>query len=91
MMVVGGINMVNYSRDCRVLFFFSDNKGKAVMMNYERPQHVDDRTLNVEAEINAKDMIKRKLNGAKELLAIGIARTESQHKDIMDEFRKKTK
>ena len=33
-------------------------------------------------------MVKKKLNGAEELVAIAIARSEVQHKDIMIKARK---
>lgn len=80
--------MVDFSKDCSVLFFFENEEGKGIIMNYERHQSVDDYTLTEEAKINAKDMVKKKLNGAKELVAIAIARSEVQHKDIMNKARK---
>lgn len=82
--------MIDFSKDCSVLFFFEkeDKEDELVMMHYERPQHVDDYTLNEEAKVNAKDMIEKKLQGAKELVAIAIARSEMQHKDIMNKAKK---
>ena len=80
--------MVDFSKYCSVLFFFENEEGKGIMMNYERHQSVDDYTLTEEAKINAKDMVKKKLNGAKELAAIAIARSEVQHKDLMNKARK---
>lgn len=80
--------MVDYSKYCSVLFFFENEEGKGIIMNYERHQSVDDHTLTKEAKINAKDMVKKKLNGAEELVAIAIARSEVQHKDIMNKARK---
>ena len=77
--------MIDYTKQCSVLFFFANEKGKVDMMHYERPQYVDDYTLNEEAKENAKDMLKKKLNGANELVAIAIARSEMQHKDIMNQ------
>ena len=76
--------MIDYMKECSVLFFFANDKGKVDMMHYERPQYVDDYTLNKEANENAKDMLNKKLNGAEELVAIAIARSEMQHKDIMN-------
>lgn len=80
--------MVDYSKYCSILFFFENEEGEAIIMNYERHQSVDDYTLTEEAKINAKDMVKKKLNGAKELVAIAIARSEMQHKDIMNKAKK---
>lgn len=80
--------MVDFSKCCSILFFLENEQEELIMMNYERPQYVDDYQLNEEAKVNAKDMIKKKLNGAKELVAIAIARSEIQHKDIMNKARK---
>lgn len=80
--------MIDYMKQCSVMFFFANDKGKVDMMHYERPQYVDDYTLNEEAKENAKDMLKKNLNGAKELIAIAIARSEMQHKDIMNKASK---
>lgn len=80
--------MVDFSKFCSVLFFLENEQEELIIMNYERPQYVDDYELNEEAKVNAKDMIKKKLNGAKELVAIAIARSEIQHKDIMNKARK---
>ena len=44
-------------------------------------------TLTEEAKENAKDMIKKNLNGAKELMAVGIARSEIQWKDMMNQAK----
>jgi len=79
--------MVDYSKYCSVLFFFENEEEKVSIMNYERPQIIDDYTLTEEAKVNAEDMIRRKLNGAKELMAIAIARSEIQHKDIMNKAK----
>ncbi|CDO04295.1 hypothetical protein BN988_02849 [Oceanobacillus picturae] len=79
--------MVDYNNYCSVLFFFENEEGKGIIMNYERSQSVDDNTLTEEAKNNAKDMIKKKLNGANELVAIAIARSEMQHKDIMNKAK----
>lgn len=80
--------MVNFSKDCSVLFFFESEEGKLITLKYERPQILDDNTLNKEAKKNAEDMIKKKLYGAKELIAIAIARNEAQRKDIMNKVEK---
>lgn len=78
--------MVDFSKDCSVLFFFKTEEGEATMLHYERPQYVDDATLDKEARTNANDMLKKKLGGVKELIAIAIARTEIQRKDIMNQI-----
>lgn len=80
--------MVDFSKYCSVLFFFENEEGKPIIMHYERPQSVDDYTLTEEAKINAKDMVKKKLNGAIELAGIAIARSEIQHQDIMNKAKK---
>jgi len=80
--------MVDYRKFCSVLFFFENEKDELVMMHYERPQYVDDHTLNEEAKVNAKDMIEKKMQGAKELLAIAISRSEIQYKEIMNKAKK---
>ena len=79
--------MIDYSKECRVMFFFDNGTDTLLVMHYERPQYVDDITLNEEAKENAKDMIKKNLNGAKELMAIGIARSEIQWKDMMNQAK----
>lgn len=79
--------MVNYKNECSVLFFFVNEQEKLVKFNYERPQYVDDITLNLEARNNAEDILKKKLHGAKELIAIGIARSQKQHDEILKEIR----
>jgi len=78
--------MVDYNIECSVLFFFLNKEDKVLMFNYERPRHVDDITLNIEAEINAQDMLKKELQGAKELIAIGIARSKKQHDEMLKEI-----
>ncbi|WP_423189416.1 hypothetical protein ACO1PF_00445 [Alkalibacterium sp. f15] len=80
--------MIDYNKECSVLFFFLDKQGQLLKFNYQRPQHVDDNTLNIEAEYNAQDMIKKELHGAKELIAIGIARSEKQHDEMLEEIHK---
>lgn len=79
--------MVDFGEKCSVLFFFENKDGEGITMKYERSQAVDDYTLTAEAKVNANDMIKKKLNGAKELVAIAIARSEMQYKDIMNKAR----
>lgn len=73
---------IDYSKECLVLFVFLDDKDEYVTMHYRRPQIVDDLTINMEAENNAKDIIKKKTNGAKELIAIGVARNKQQQDDM---------
>ncbi|TGB04684.1 hypothetical protein [Halobacillus salinus] len=80
--------MVDFGNYCSVLFFFENGEGERIVMNYERPQSEDDHTLTEEAKFNAKDMLKRKLNGAEELVGIAIARSEIQRKDIMNKAKK---
>ncbi|MEF3330551.1 hypothetical protein [Oceanobacillus oncorhynchi] len=83
--------VLDFSKYCSVIFFLADNKRRVFVMNYERPQYLDDIQLNKEAENNAKDMIKRNLNGAKELIAIGIARSEMQRQEIINEAKERFK
>ena len=78
--------MVDFSKNCSVLFFFENEEGEATMFHYERPQFIDDATLDKEARINANDMLKKKLGGAKEIIGIAIARSEAQRKDIMNQI-----
>lgn len=80
--------LVDFSKDCSILFFFDVGEGESIMMHYERPQYMDDHTLNDEAKTNAKDIIEKNLHGAKELIAIGIARSEIQRKDILNKINK---
>lgn len=77
---------IDFSKDCSVLFFFITEEGKSVMVHYERPQHADDITLGNEARINANDMLEKKLGGVKELVAIAVARSEAQRKELMDQI-----
>lgn len=79
--------MVDFGEKCSVLFFFENKNGEIISMKYERPQAIDDYKLNAEAKVNANDMIKKKLYGAKELVAIGIARSEMQYKNIINKAR----
>lgn len=78
--------MIDYKKACSVIFFFSNDKGQLLKFNYERPRHLDDATLNAEAEINANDMLKKELHGAKELVAIGIARSKKQHDEMLKQI-----
>ena len=43
-------------------------------------------TLDKEARINANDMLKKKLGGAKETIWIAIARSEVKRKDIKNQI-----
>lgn len=78
---------IDYSKECLVIFVFSNDNGESFAMHYRRPQDADNLTLNLEAEKNAEDMIEKSLNGAKELIAIGIARSQEEHEEIEKQLR----
>lgn len=79
--------MLNFNKECTILIFFENERGDIVKTQYERPQHIKDDPLLLEANIKAKDMTKEKIHGVKKLAGIVIARSESQLKELLNQAR----
>lgn len=47
--IKGVDTMIDFNKNCSVLFFFETEKGEVTMLQYERPQFIDDAALDKEA------------------------------------------
>lgn len=86
-MYEGGIIMVDFSSECIIMIFFENKENEVVKIQYVRPQHIKDNPLLLEADLKAKDMVKKKLHGVKKLTGIVIARNESQRKELLNQAK----